>query len=112
MRLAKEREDRTIRKAVIATGSIAAASLVTGTVLGFVALKKERDYRDDPSARTADQGERIALFADLSFGLAALSAITSFTLFMTNKNKRKRERQTANLRIETRGAGATATLRF
>jgi hypothetical protein len=110
--LAKEREDRTIRKAVIATGSIAAASLVTGTVLGFVALKKERDYRDDPSARTADQGERIALFADLSFGLAALSAITSFTLFMTNKNKRKRERQTANLRIETRGAGATATLRF
>jgi hypothetical protein len=110
--LAKEKEDLTIRRAVISTGSIAAASLVTGTVLGVVALKKEQNYRNDPSAELADQGERIALFADLSFGLAALAAITSFTLFMTNKNKRKRERETANLRIETRGAGATATLRF
>lgn len=110
--LAKEREDRTIRRAVIATGSIAAASLVSGTVLGVLALRKDNDYQSDPNASTADRGERLALFADLSFGLAALSAITSFTLFMTHKNKRKRERETARLRIETRGAGATATLRF
>ena len=110
--LAKEQEDRSIRRAVIATGSIAAGALVTGTVLGFLALKKEEDYRNDPSASTADQGERLALFADLSFGLAALSAITSFTLFMTHKNKRKRERDTARLDIRSGGAGATATLRF
>lgn len=110
--LAKEREDRTIRRAVIATGSIAAASLVSGTVLGVLALRKENDYQGEPNASTADRGERLALFADLSFGLAALSAITSFTLFMTHKNKRKRERDTARLRIETRGAGATATFRF
>ena len=110
--LAKEREDRTIRRAVIATGSIAAGSLVSGTVLGVLSLRKEDEYQDDPNASTADRGERLALFADLSFGLAALSAITSFTLFMTHKNKRKRERETAKLRIETRGAGATATLRF
>lgn len=110
--LAKEREDATIRRAVIATGTIAGAALITGTVLGFLALQKEQDYRDDPTAQTADQGERMALFADVSFGVAALSAITSFTLFMTHKNKRKRERDTARLQIETRGAGATATLRF
>jgi hypothetical protein len=110
--LLKDKQDKTIRRAVIATGTIAAAALVTGTVLGFVAVKKEQDYNDNPSARTAGQGERLALFADLSFGLAALSAITSFTLFMTHKNKRKRERETARLQIETRGAGATATLRF
>ena len=110
--LAKEKEDTTIRRAVIATGSIAGAALISGTVLGFVAVQKEQDYRDDPSAQTADQGERLALFADVSFGVAALSAITSFTLFMTHKNKRKRERDTARLQIETRGAGAKATLRF
>ena len=52
------------------------------------------------------------LFADLSFGLAALTAITSFTLFITHKNKRRRERETARLQIETRGAGARATIRF
>jgi len=110
--LAIEKEDTTIRRAVIATGSIAAAALVTGTVLGFTALQEEQSYRDNPTGATADRGEGFALFADVSFGLAALSAITSFTLFMTHKNKRKRERETAGLRIETRGAGATATLKF
>ncbi|MFW2390263.1 MAG: PEGA domain-containing protein [Polyangiales bacterium] len=110
--LASEREDKTVRRAVIGTGSVAAAALLTGTVLGFLALEQEQKYRSNPSAETADKGDRMALFADLSFGLAALSAITSFTLFMTHKNKRKRERKTARLRIETRGAGATATLRF
>jgi hypothetical protein len=111
--LAKAAEDRRIKRAVIATGSIAAAALVSGTVLGVLALKREEDYRNAPSQQTADQGERFALFADLSFGLAALSAISSFTLFMTHKNKRKRdERDTARLEIRSRGAGATATLRF
>lgn len=110
--LDKEQEDRTIRRAVIATGTISAAALVSGTVLGFLAVQKEQDYRNEPTAKTADQGERLALFADLSFGVAALSAITSFTLFMTHKNKRKRERDTARVEIKTRGAGATATLRF
>lgn len=110
--LAKEREDTTIRRAVISTGSIAAASLVTGIILGPMALRENENYRSSPSEQTADKGERLALFADLSFGLAALSAITSFTLFMTHKNKRKGERETARLRIDTRGAGASATLQF
>ncbi|MBW1760114.1 MAG: PEGA domain-containing protein [Deltaproteobacteria bacterium] len=110
--LAIEREDTAIRRAVISTGSISAAALLTGTVLGFLAIQKEQDYRDNPTEGTADKGERFALVADVSFGLAALSAITSFTLFMTHKNKRKRERESAHLRIETRGAGATAILKF
>ena len=110
--LAIEKEDNTIRRAVISTGSIAAAALVTGTVLGFMAVQEEQSYRDNPTVETADRGERFALFADVSFGLAALSAITSFTLFMTHKNKRKREREMAGLRIETRGAGVAATLKF
>jgi hypothetical protein len=110
--LAIEEQDTTIRRAVISTGSVAAAALVTGTVLGVVALREERNYQDDPTEATADRGERLAVFADVSFGLAALSAITSFTLFMTHKNKRKRERQVAGLRIETRGAGAKLSLEF
>jgi hypothetical protein len=110
--LAIEKEDRTIRRAVIATGGLSGAALVSGTVLGFLALQQEQIYRDDPSKKVADKGERLALFADLSFGLAALSAITSFTLFMTHKNKRKRERETGRLSMETRGNGSGATIRF
>ena len=99
--LAIDEEDTTIRRAVISTGAIAAAALATGTVLGVLARQEE-------------QRDRLALFAHASFGLAALSAITSFTLFMTHKNKRKRERERAiaRLRIETRGAGAAAIWRF
>ena len=111
-RLASEEQDTTIRRAVISTGSIAAASLVTGTVLGVLALKKQQSYDSRPSTATADQGERLALFADLAFGITVLAAVTSFTLFMTHKNKRNKERETAHLRIDARGAGATATLRF
>ncbi len=107
-----EREDQTIRRAVISTGSIAAASLVAGAVLGGLALRQDKDYQSNPTKQAADRGERLALSAEVSLGLAALSAITSFTLFMTHKNKRKRERETARLQIETRGAGASATLRF
>ena len=110
--LAKEEEDLTIRRAVIATGSISAAALVSGTVLGVLALHEQRDYDDDPTEQIADRGQRLAIFADLSFGLTALAAITSFTLFMTHRNKRKRESETARLDIRTRGAGASATLRF
>jgi tetratricopeptide (TPR) repeat protein len=104
-----EREDQTIRRAVISTGSIAAASLVTGAVLGGLALRRDKDDRTDPNA---DRGQQLAISAQVALGLTALSAITSFTLFMTHKNKRKRERETARLQIETLGAGASATLRF
>ncbi len=107
--LALEREDQTIRRAVISTGSIAAASLVAGAVLGGLALRRDKDDRTNPNA---DRSRQLVLSAEVSLGLAALSAITSFTLFMTHKNKRKRERETARLQIETRGAGASATLRF
>ncbi len=110
--LAIEKEDTTIRRAVISTGSIAAAALVTGTVLGFMALQEEQKFRDNPDGEPSDKGELFTTFARVSFGLAALSAVTSFTLFMTHKNKRKRERETADVRIETRGAGATVTLKF
>ncbi|HSN82318.1 MAG TPA: PEGA domain-containing protein [Polyangiales bacterium] len=96
--LVTRREDRTIRRAVISTGTIAAAALVAGAALRIEA--------------SASQGDRLATFSNVSFGLAALSAITSFTLFMTHKNKRTRERDLARLRIDARGAGASATLRF
>jgi len=105
-RIATEREDRIIRRAVISTGSIAAASFVSATVLGSLAL---RQYS---SGTNAPKTSRLTVFAEVSLGLSVLSAITSFTLFQTHKNKRRRERESADLRIQTRGAGATVTLRF
>ncbi len=108
-----EQEELTARRAVWALSGVAAASLLTGTILGFTALKQEQDYRNNPNLETADKGERLALFADVSFGIAALSAITALTVFLTTKNKKKRrERATARLGFETRGPRAMATFRF
>jgi hypothetical protein len=67
---------------------------------------------DDPSAEADRSNDRLRVFANVSFGIAALSAITSLTLFMTHKNQRARERQSARLRIDLRGGGATATVKF
>lgn len=100
--LVEAREDLAIRRAVISTGTIAAAALVTGAALRIEAS----------GSQATDEGDLLATFSNVSFGLAALSAITSFTLFMTHKNKRTRERDLARLRIDARGAGASATLRF
>ncbi|MGB5697532.1 MAG: PEGA domain-containing protein, partial [Polyangiales bacterium] len=103
--LALDDEDTTIRRAVIATGSIAAVALVTGSILGGLALRQERDDQKDPT-------REIVRFTEVSLGLAVLSGITSVTLHTTHRNKRKRERESAGLRIEIRGSGAAATLRF
>ncbi|MGB8331313.1 MAG: PEGA domain-containing protein [Polyangiales bacterium] len=105
--LAVDKEDITVRRAVISTGSIAAASLLAGTVLGALAIRRNKS-----SDGTDDQTDGLTISAEVSLGLAALTAITSFTLFMTHKKQRRRERETARLRIETRGAGAAATFRF
>ncbi len=108
-----ERDERAARRAVWALSGVAAAALVTGTVLGFTAFEQEQSYRNDPTVETADKGERLALFADVSFGIAALSAVTALTVLLTTKNKKKRrERAAARLRFETRGSGASAKLRF
>lgn len=111
-RLIEDREDRSVRRAVLATGTIAAATLTTGTLLRIFSNREEERFYDDPTGRTADKADRLATFSNLSFGLAALSAITSFTLFITHKNQRSRERRSARLRVDARGAGASATLRF
>jgi len=111
-RLAIEKEDITVHRAVVATGSIAAASLLTGTVLGLLSFPQNQYYEGDPAEATTEKSDRYKVFAEVSLGLAALTAITSLTLFLTHKNKRRRERETARLRIETRGAGAAAIVRF
>lgn len=101
--------------AVWVTTGLAAASLVGGTVLGFMSLSREAEFDDDPREKTADQGERFALFADVLFGLAAVSAITAVVLFLTDGDDED-EPASASLRVapvvSPRAGGVTAELRF
>lgn len=81
--LVEEEEEGGANTAVWVTSGIAAAGLVTGTVLGFLALSEEDKFDDAPSEATADRGERLALFADVSFAVAGASALTALILFLT-----------------------------
>jgi tetratricopeptide (TPR) repeat protein len=66
------------------TGSIGAAGLIAGTVLGFLALKEHSDYDSNPSEAAANRGERLALFADVGFGVGAMAVATAAVLYLTH----------------------------
>jgi tetratricopeptide (TPR) repeat protein len=66
------------------TGGLGAAGIITGTVLGFLALKAKSDYDSMPTESRADSGERLALFADVGFGVGIMALATTAVLLFTN----------------------------
>lgn len=66
------------------TSIVGATGLITGTVLGFMALAERSDYDANPTADSADRGERLALFADVAFGVGAMGALTAIVLYVTS----------------------------
>jgi hypothetical protein len=66
------------------TGGLGAAGIITGTVLGFLALKAKSDYDGNPTESRADSGERLALFADVGFGVGIMALATTAVLLFTN----------------------------
>lgn len=73
-----------------ATG-VGVAAIAAGATLGVLALKQEKDFKDDPTKRSADQGERFALFADVSYGIAGAAAITAVVLYFTSGKSKSAE---------------------
>jgi PEGA domain-containing protein/tetratricopeptide repeat protein len=98
---------------------IAGAALISGSVLGFLALSDKSDFDDNPTADTADRGERFALMADVSFGVAVAAGITTVALVLM-KTPPRGEAQTPEhaLRLHVapllshNGGGVQAHLRF
>ena len=76
------------RAAGISLG-IAAGSFAIGSVLGFMALSEQSNFRDNPTHASADRGERRALFSDVMFGVAGVAAVTSIVLYVTDRRDRE-----------------------
>jgi hypothetical protein len=57
------------------------AALVTGGVLGVLALQEQQNFEDNPTDETADRGERLALFADVAFGVGVIAGLTAVVLY-------------------------------
>lgn len=95
----------------VATG-VAGAGLVAGTVLGFLALSKQADFDDAPSDATADDGETLALFSDLSFGVGAAAAATALVLYLTKDESSEDETVSLSPVVAPATLGATGQVRF
>lgn len=70
--------------AIWVSGIVGATGLLAGSVLGFMALAENSDYDADPTAAGADRGERLALFADVAFGIGAMALVTGAVLYLTD----------------------------
>jgi tetratricopeptide (TPR) repeat protein len=100
-------------------GSIGAAGLIAGTVLGVLALKERSDFDANPTASGADRGERLALFADVGFGIGAMALVTTVVLLVTHDEPKEPEQTARALpqlevvpQVTRTGASASAKFRF
>ncbi|HEX4352695.1 MAG TPA: PEGA domain-containing protein, partial [Polyangiales bacterium] len=90
------------------TGSIGAAGLIAGTVLGFLALKEHSDFNAKPTTGSADRGERLALFSDVGFGVGAMAIITAAVLYSTHDESPAPKKDSARLQLMPQFAPGTA----
>jgi tetratricopeptide (TPR) repeat protein len=123
----EEPEERSNVPAYITLG-IAGAGIVLGTVFGILALGKKSDFDDRAEAgdatseeltELADDAERSALIADMSFGVALTFGITGAVLLFSggddDEEEEKKEgsaRPTVAPYAGTQGGGVVAKWRF
>src|SRR6185369_5513245 len=65
----------------LVTGGLAVVAAGVGTVFGVMALSDKSDFKKNPTASKADDGENHALIADMAFGVAVTLGVTSAVLF-------------------------------
>ena len=56
---------------------VTGVAVVTGSVLGGLALSTASQYDDGPTRSLADRGDQLALSADLAFGVAVAAGLTA-----------------------------------
>lgn len=99
------------------SGVVGGVGIVTGTVLGIAALNEKAEFDETPTEATADRGERLALFADVAFGIGAMALLTGAVLFLTYEPAAAEDEQASDGLVvapvvDTERAGVTARLRF
>jgi hypothetical protein len=71
--------------------AVAGVGLVSGTVFGTMALGDEEDYKNNPTDDIKESGERNAIIADVSFGVAAAAAIVGAVILFTDSDDEDEE---------------------
>lgn len=94
---------------------IGAATLVAGTVFGFLALSEQSNFDSEPNTDSADRGEIFALVADISFGVAGASVLAAIILYIAERSSGDSASDSAALVAPwatPTGGGVSAQVRF
>jgi hypothetical protein len=83
---ARERA-RSIRRIVALAGVSSAALVLTG-VFGMMALADDEEFRRTPSESVARRGERLAMLADVSLGVAIAAGVSALVLKIKDREKK------------------------
>jgi hypothetical protein len=89
------------------TLGIAGAGVVLGTVFGVMALGAKSDFDDSPTTENADDAERAALIADMSFGVALTFGITGAVLLFSGGDDDEESAETGARPVVVPYAGPT-----
>jgi hypothetical protein len=114
-----EDEGRSNVPAYVTLG-IAGAGVILGTVFGIQALSAKSNFDDEPTVDNADEAERAALIADMSFGVALTFGITGAVLLFSGGDDEPEETTSSNSLAPPKlvplagpkGGGMMATWRF
>jgi hypothetical protein len=87
----EERASEGTPVAMYVGAGLTGVGLVAGTVFGFMALSEKSDFDDAPSTDAADRGERFALIADISFGVAVAAGIATAVMYLTKSGSSESE---------------------
>ncbi|MBI2893521.1 MAG: PEGA domain-containing protein [Deltaproteobacteria bacterium] len=82
-----------------------AVALVTGSVLGVLALGAQSDFEADPTEEGADRAERLALFSDIAFGLAVAAGITAAVALFTGGDDSSEDDEASGPRLRLAATG-------
>ena len=99
------------------TLGIAGAGVILGTIFGIQALGAKSDFDEDPTVENADDAERAALIADMSFGVALTFGITGAVLLFSGGDDDASEEAASAMpellpMAGPKGGGVAATWKF
>ena len=81
-------DSRRSRRRVLALAGVSTSALVFTGVFGMMALSDAEEFRRDPSEPVARSGERAAILADVSLGVALVSGVTALALRLRDRAKK------------------------
>lgn len=82
-------EARRARRRVVALAGTSSATVVLTAVFGMMALSDAEEFRREPSEDVARSGERAAILADVSLGVALATGITALVLELRGRGEKK-----------------------